>query len=155
TGMRFDLNSMLTVKNGLTLNSIATLGRADSSMFTYLDVGDGSAVGQTLTGTGTISLAGYSYIANNASGTLANGTLTIGSGITIRGGAGAIYNNYDTGTIVNNGTIWADRVGLFGNPLSVGGGGQLVNQGTLKATAGGILFAQGMTSSIGLASVSG
>jgi hypothetical protein len=95
-----------TVVNGLTLSGVTVrLGNAAGSTFGELDF-SGT---QTLGGTGTV------LFGKNGSNTLSDtgfgDTLTIGSGITLRGSSGTLDAFYSTNTIVNQGTIAADDSG--------------------------------------------
>src|SRR5262249_17768850 len=99
----------VTILAGLTLNGTVT-------------VGGGSGVGarrfagtQTLGGTGTVVLNSNNDSRNALAVTNANTTLTIGSGITVRGGYGTVgyqstwsQNNV---AVINQGTISADVSG--------------------------------------------
>jgi hypothetical protein len=75
----------------------------------------------------------------------AGATLTIGPGITIRGGIGRISNYYDSATILNQGTIVADHdgSGIFLGDLSSPAKGTFVNEGSLIAKDGGALSLYG------------
>ena len=104
------------VQNGLTLSNGATVYLGDASGTTYGQLyfeGD-----QSLGGTGTV------VFGNSGNNDLydPSGTLTIGSGITIRGNNGYLYGS----TIVNEGTISADDsgglVGGFGYDQGYNGG---------------------------------
>ena len=94
-----------------------------------------SGVPGTLAGTGTVVLGGYgsnNTLVNNSNQSGAAGTLTIGSGITVRGKNGQIVNQFANGTILNQGTISADVSGgivVLGSSTN----GSLINQGTLSA----------------------
>src|SRR5205823_2980000 len=68
TGIPNLISATLRIYNGLTLNTTATVGRADESAGGWIVFGDGSAAGQTLGGTGTVLLAGSAVIGNNAGG---------------------------------------------------------------------------------------
>ncbi len=132
-------NSSVTVQDGLTLNGTATLGAASSNLYGYLNF-MGS---QTLSGSGTV------VFGQDSPNTLlvgqADTTLTIGSGITVRGQSGAVGYNPSLGlgtsnaAVVNQGTIQADVAG--GTITVYGAGGQ--NTGTLTALNGGTISLQG------------
>ena len=100
-GIMVDIVNLYIV-NGLTLNG-ATV---------YLGNAAGSTAGQmlfdntgTLGGTGTVLLG-----KNGGNGIYTGSTLTIGSGITVRGSSGTLGGEW-SGSIVNQGTIAADDSG--------------------------------------------
>jgi hypothetical protein len=151
------------VVNGLTLNSTATLGY-DSVIFF-----DGGS--QTLGGSGTVvfSDSAYEGLIANAN----NMTLTIGPGITVQGGNnsgpstsyGAVIGyssgGYFTGwfggintSVINQGTIDPNVSGMsiIVNP---NGSGSFINQGTIGATNGAALYANGATSVNGTGVIAG
>ena len=136
--------SSLSLVNGLALNSTMTLGKVDGSTYGQVYFGDSGVASGALTGTGSVVMGGYGnnntlYNYSNQLG--AAGTLTIGSGITIRGKYGRIINNFATGTIVNQGTISAD---VSGGTINVGSStGTFANQGTLSALNGATLAVAG------------
>ena len=133
------------VLNGLTLNTTVTLGYGS---FIYFDTAS-----QTLGGTGTVV-----FTADGTQGLIANAdntTLTIGAGITIRGGStfpynfagsvigylkktgpdnSAIYGGRNT-SVINNGTINADTAGTY--IVIQPNSGTFTNAGTIEATNGG------------------
>ena len=119
----------------------------------------GSSTGAgSLTGNGTVlfGASGNNGLYNGSNFTGVGGALTIGSGITIHGQSGQLYNNYANGSIVNQGTINADTAGgtiSFGNSV-----GTMVNQGTLtflnraaQPTSGTTTVAGGATLGLGVA----
>ena len=108
-------NNSVVVKNGLTLNGTATLGGGGNNNYGFLNF-SGS---QTLGGSGSVVFTGSGPY--NSVG-LSAGTLTIGSGITIRGQSG--YVGYSPV--------------IGGNPANI----SVVNQGTLQWTAGTSISAQ-------------
>ncbi|HET6878560.1 MAG TPA: Ig-like domain-containing protein [Pirellulales bacterium] len=120
--------SSVTVLDGLTLNAVIHLGTASLP-------GTLSFSGaQELAGNGAIVLGSDDYNQVNSSG----GTLTIDGGITIRGQAGTV-----TGNVINEGTIAADTPGdSFGIEI-VGTAPGIINQGTIRATNGSILYVAG------------
>ena len=132
-------NTSVTVKDGLTLNGTLTLGAVSSNVYGYLNfVGS-----QTMGGTGTV-VFGQSTINNELVVSTAGTTLTIGSGITVRGQNG--YVGYVPGfggsanvTVVNLGTIQAD---VSGGTITVNGTGDQ-NIGSLAAINGATLSIQG------------
>lgn len=129
------VNSNVTVVNGLTLNGTATLGSGAELIF---------AGTQTLGGNGTVIFQDFSNngLVSNTTGM----TLTIGAGITIRGGSSSTGANigfqdyffgsggHDT-SLVLQGTIVADLPGR-GIHLSPHGTGTLTNTGTITVNGG-------------------
>ncbi len=96
-----------TITDGLTLDGATVdLGNAAGSTYGQLDF-DGT---QTLGGTGTVLLGkdGSNGVYENA---YPSGTLTLGSGITVRGSSGTIGGYYSGNAVVNQGTISADDSG--------------------------------------------
>ena len=142
--------SALSLFNGLVLNGTVSLGKADGSTYGGLYFGGTGVASGSLTGTGTVVLGGYgsnNTIYNYSNQIGANGTLTIGNGITIRGKNGRVINQNNTGKIVNQGTIAAD---VSGGTINVGSTtGTVVNQGTLSAINGGTLTLGGAWSGSG------
>jgi len=142
--------------NGLVLNNTLTIGAPDGS--TYSSVGFGGAGNNrpsgSLTGTGTVVFGAYPYLDYNRLNNYcdlggAAGTLTIGPGITIRGGTGELYNYADNATIVNQGTVLSDHSGsaiIIGN-LKSPGIGTFRNEGSLIASNGGLVEILGRWSS--------
>lgn len=131
-----------TVLNGLVLNGTATLGT-----YAHLDF-NGS---QSLSGTGTVVFNGAAALRQTASA----GTLTIGSGITIRGGAGSGYSgtigfasiwggNSDV-SVINEGTINADT---SGKSITISGA-TWTNTGSLRTAAGTAIRLEGTGTSTG------
>jgi hypothetical protein len=136
------------VVNGLTLNGTATLGAAnnfsgDTLFFNTTETLGGTGTVRFATGGGTNELFIY----------YTGVTLTIGAGITIRGGNGTV--GYDGlsgyGAVVNNGTINADVAGA-GISFTTA---SFTNAGTLEATNGGRLSVTGLTGNLGTATLSG
>ena len=127
----------LEVEGRLTLDGTLTLG--SGSYYGYLYFNGGS---QTLGGNGTVDLAGSSY--DDSLGVY-NGTLTIGSGITVEGQDGYVGYSPAVGgtpasiTVVNQGTIQA---GVSGGTIYVYGTNDQ-NSGTLEAANGGSLVVEG------------
>jgi hypothetical protein len=110
----------MDVKDGLTLNNATIrLGNVTGSTSGRV-LFDNT---ETLGGTGTVLLGNNSSNYVYAAGT-GNATLTIGSGITVRGAAGRLTDYY-TGTIINQGAIQADGSvgsGDFGYDTGFSGG---------------------------------
>jgi hypothetical protein len=128
----------LTVTNGLTLNGTALLGNPTNSNYGEI----GFAGTQSLGGNGTVIFGNNGNYDYNALRVLnGNTTLTIGSGITVRGQNGAIGDATDYGDavanvgVVNQGTIQADVSGgtitINAEPFSNAGVAQAINGGTL------------------------
>ena len=141
--------AQLDVFNGLTLNGTMSVGKTDGSTYAQVYFGASGVASGAMAGTGTIVLGGYGnnntvYNYSDLGG--ADGTLTLGSGITIRGKSGQIINRTSAGTIVNQGTISAD---VAGGTINLGGAGTVVNQGTLSALNGATLNLNGAWSSTG------
>jgi hypothetical protein len=113
----------LHAANGLTLNGTATLdGNPNPTQFDF----DGE---QTLNGTGTIL-----FTDSNSGTTLVQptaGPLTIGPGVTIRGGGGTVGNPSEPLTIL--GTVSAET----GGGTILLSASTLKSSGTLKASSGG------------------
>jgi hypothetical protein len=138
---------------GLVLNSTLTIGKPDGS--TYCNVSFGGLNNRpsgSLTGTGSVVFGAYQFVDSNRLGNYCNlggaaGTLTIGPGITIGGGTGQLYNYSDNATIVNQGTVLADRSGsamVIGNRTGIG---TFRNEGSLIASNGGLVELLGRWSS--------
>jgi hypothetical protein len=126
-------NSLARVTNGMTLNGTISVNSNSRLNFE----GD-----QTLSGSGSIVLgsAGSNIIGIDGG----NKTLTVASGVTIRGENGSIglgqLVNGSGNTLVNNGTIAADVAGGTITLLGLGGG--ITNNGTISASNGGTLALQ-------------
>jgi fibronectin-binding autotransporter adhesin len=89
----------------------------------------------TLSGAGTLTLAGGQIGTDGNGRTLTNDTTIQGSGVIGSSAAGLSAGL----SLVNNGTIDANLSGA-GNSLTIGGnGGSITNTGTFEATNGGIL----------------
>ncbi len=87
----------------------------------------------TLSGPGVVNMSGDGQIGTNGNGyTLTNGSTIQGSGV-IGSNIGALYQNLN---LNNTGTINAN---ITGQTLWIAGTGQVTNNGTFKATAGGTL----------------
>ena len=141
-GMMLEFQNSLTVTGsgalkstgGLILNGTAYLGSPDDSLFGSLDfVGT-----QTLQGAGTIVFGGNTGNAiNNSANNGDTGTLTIGSGITIRGNQGSVGNS-DL-PLVNQGIIAPD---VNSGALTLRSS-NLSNTGTIEAKNGSKLTSLG------------
>src|SRR5262249_23075032 len=128
-----------TVSNGLSLNSTLNLGNdAGNTNSTLTFSGT-----QMLTGTGTVVFGGS--INSNSIKVSSGASLTIGPGITLRGKQGTI-----NGTFINQGTISADTSG--GN-ISLTGGVNWSNTGTMQAVNSGTLNLGGSFQTTGLGSI--
>ncbi|MCY2990994.1 MAG: malectin domain-containing carbohydrate-binding protein [Planctomycetota bacterium] len=139
-------SSHVTVVDGLALNGTATLGD-----FAWL----GFSGTQALTGVGTVA---FNSSWRNALWLTQSGTtLTIGSEITLRGGANygsgisEIGGGWSNTTIINQGTIAGDAAG---RRLQVNPEGTFINAGRLQASGGGSLWVGGLSGNLGTASVS-
>ena len=133
----------LTVTNGLTLNGTALVGSATNRQAGYVYF----AGSQSLGGNGTVIFGNHGNAYDGCMNTLAlvdgGTTLTIGPGITIQGGLGAIGYDSCVGpgnvSVINQGTISADVPGgtiyLNAQPFN--------NQGVIGATNGGTLLVAG------------
>jgi len=136
--------SLLNVLGGLTLNDTMSIGDVAGTTYGRVYFGNSSSAAGTLAGTGTVVIGGYgstNTIYNNSNQAGAAGTLTIGSGIKIRGASGQVLNQFATGTILNQGTISAD---VGGGIIVLGSiNGSVTNQGTLSALNGGQLNING------------
>ena len=116
------------VVNGLTLNG-ATINLGNNSVLA--PQGD-----QTIGGTGAIV---FTDSAGSNRLNVEGGNLILGSGITVRGGAGFIGQQAFVGgaaTLTNQGVISAD---VAGTAINVGVNGLVTNQGTMRAQNGGTL----------------
>ncbi len=112
-------SSTVHIVGGLTLANSATiyLGNAAGSTSSVLDFD----TTETLGGTGTVLIgaSGANSVFSNTSDDAENLTLTIGSGITVRGSNGSISfirppaDNSNSATIINQGTISADGSGAM------------------------------------------
>ncbi|RKZ83649.1 MAG: hypothetical protein DRR19_18800, partial [Candidatus Parabeggiatoa sp. nov. 1] len=118
-------HSQVTIKNGLTLNSTATLGLENSGYYGILNF-EGT---QTLDGTGTVVFANHSG-SNGLRVMQAETTLTIASDITIRGATGLIGYR---GNFINHGRILAD---VERGTITLNGNGWRNDGGTIKASEG-------------------
>ncbi len=129
----------VNVIGGMILNGTIELGGADGSTYGTLRFG----ATETLSGTGRVLFGGSSI--NTV--TVANGqTLSIGAGITIDGQNGSVGLNAFNGgggSLVNQGTIAADDAGQPAGSTPPGTlvilGSGLINSGTLAASNGATL----------------
>ena len=130
--MGVELGQNVTVTAGLTLNSVMTIA---SGRVHFMG-------NQTLSGTGEVVNSGNFNIGLGTLDALGS-TLTIGPGLTLHGRGGSIQP--DSGTIINQGTIFSD---VTGGTIYVGrSGSSFTNIGTLAVTNGATLTIQGDTSS--------
>ena len=113
-----------TILGGLTLNNATiAIGNASGSNAGRVIFGGT----ETLDGTGTVLFGND----GNVNDLEANGTLTIGSGITVRGTGGLI----DGEAIINTGVVAADASGGGGGgTLTIDPSISFTNQGTMRAT---------------------
>jgi hypothetical protein len=130
--------AILTIANGLTLqNASMTVDAANVSMYVYFP------------GTQTLGGAGEVVFTNGASGACAfiaqgPGTLTIGTNITIHGGNNVSLTQQGGASIVNQGTLVADKPGGYLSFRDASSNGLCVNQGTLKVLNGSVLETYGV-----------
>ncbi|HYF36743.1 MAG TPA: hypothetical protein VD994_15720, partial [Prosthecobacter sp.] len=145
----------LTVKNGLVLNATLKLHQDAISYVTPATV---TFVGtQNLSGSGQVLFEGMASWASALLYAQGGGTqaaaavLTIGPGITIRGGYGTLKGFYSYDSILNQGTINADTSGrtitLAGASFSNHGRLQTLNGATLNCEPVMIVNGQGLLSS--------
>jgi hypothetical protein len=132
------ISGSVRVKNGLVLDGTAFIG-GDNYRAGYMDF-EGT---QSLLGTGTV-IFGSDYYCSRIGAGSSEITLTIGAGITIRGGNGSVgytscAGGYSDVAVVNLGRISADiperKIHVGGIPLA--------NRGTLEAMGGGALLLEG------------
>ncbi len=125
---------------GLTLDGSANLGSADglsAAELFFQQSGTTAPAIETLSGSGTVTLGGSTgneMLADGNNGA-APVTLTIGSGITVQGGSGALGGYYGNDSLVNDGAISANSAG---GTLTVSEN-TLSNQGSLSSQNGGTL----------------
>jgi RHS repeat-associated protein len=153
-------SARLTVANGLVLNGTATIGNGGAIYF------NGT---QTLSGTGTVLYNGATGGGTAAEqGLIANSdnmTLTIGAGITIRGGSfspiggnsavigsSANFVGGSNASVVNLGKISADATG---KSITIKPTGTFKNSGIMEAKDGGALGVYGLTGNLGIAALIG
>ena len=137
-----EIDAQIRIAGGLTLNGTIRMSQG----YTRLVFEDS----QTLSGSGTVSFEG-TYATRILKAYSSPITLTIGSGITLRGGAATIGHEGGDMSIVNLGTIIADAPGQ--SILIDGLNGTFINQGTLDAH-GGIIDIDRQTGNLGTALVS-
>ena len=133
-------NALVYIENDLILDGTLTLGSGGNYGVLYFV----SQANQTLGGSGTVIFSGTN--SDNTLGTY-NGSLTIGSGITVQGQSGFVGNSPVLGggtggiTVTNQGTIQANVSGgtIYVEDVST------PNTGTLQATDGGTLSLQSST----------
>lgn len=132
------LGAGLSVVNGLVLNGVMAIG-SGAGFGRVFFTGN-----QSLTGNGQVVLDGDLYtgihlgwgVAGMVPGSGAGSTLRIGPGMTLRGPGGNVDPN--GGTIINQGTITGDVPGA-GFRIGNSAQGDFINQGVLRAVAGGRL----------------
>jgi len=157
----------LSVRNNLVLNGRMNIGSADGSSSAFLFMGDESPVASTISGNAEIVFGANAgnTIVNLSSGTGNAGRLTIGQNVVIRGSLGTVENGSDSLSILNHGTIAADEPGssifVGGNlssvtngptgvlralrgTLTVSVGSPMINNGLIKAGAGGVVTIAGL-----------
>ncbi|MCB0029632.1 MAG: hypothetical protein KDE28_17080, partial [Anaerolineales bacterium] len=122
-------SAFLRIANGIVLNGTIRMTGVNSAL--HLPVGP-----QTISGTGTVFFEGTTccrYVVGNLTD-----PLTIGPGITLRGGAARIGNKTGLGStaaVVNQGLILAE---VPGQTIFVSPTGSFTNQGTLQVDSGTI-----------------
>src|SRR5205085_389831 len=106
-------NANVNVANGLVLNNVMSLGKADGSTYGRTYFGSNSTSAGGLSGTGSILFGATTnnILFNDSNLAGAAGTFTIGSGILVHGKSGQVLNSSGNGTIINQGTIAADVSG--------------------------------------------
>jgi hypothetical protein len=127
--------AQMTMTNGLVLNGTLRVGNPTNQWYAVVVV-QGS---QTLSGNATVVFGNHSSY-NALLLTLANTTLTLGSGVTVRGHTGVIGYNSGWGgpanvNVINQGTILAETTG---GTIRVAGQ-SFVNAGVAEARNGGTL----------------
>lgn len=136
------------VTGGLTLNGALNLGKSDGSTYGRLYF-YGS---QSLSGAGAVTFGGsasnglYSYSTGGAAA-----TLTVGAGVSVGGGSGAVtgYSASYGDTVVLNGPVSVPT----GRTLTLGGVGW-TNNGTVTAAAGATVNLAGSFTTAGLGNFS-
>src|SRR5262249_50089541 len=123
-------NQAVTVRDGLTLNGTVTLGGGDGSYGVLKFLGS-----QALSGSGTVAFASASA-ANAVWLPTATTTLTVGPGITVQGQAGRLGHTAAFDYFFRD---FDFNVHLYSAPASVA----VVNQGSVRASGGGILVLDG------------
>ena len=120
----------VTVTGGLTVNAALPLGDpSNAARFASITFGGGN---QTLGGTGSLVFGASS---SNQIADANNGvTLTIGSGLTVRGQSGELHLPGSTATLSNSGTIQSD---VSGGTVTIDPAGTFTNNGTVAALSGG------------------
>jgi hypothetical protein len=133
----------------LVLNSTINVGSEDGTVAGSVNFGSNHKPSGSLSGNGAVHFGsfpgfGYNELRNFSDLGGDAGTLSIGPGITIDGGWAQICNVFDSGTIVNRGTILADHDGsviVFGSFSAPKG--TLVNDGSMIVKDGGVLYLYG------------
>jgi hypothetical protein len=115
---------------GLTLDGTLALGNAAGTTYGQFFF-DGT---QTLSGTGTVTFGNSVYNKLGALGGTNPATLTIGAGITVKGGTGWVGGVNATDSLINRGTIMVPA----GHAVAIVGN-QWVNAGTIDAASGSFL----------------
>ena len=136
----------LTVLDGLTLNGTMLVGNPTNSNYGYVNF-NGT---QTLGGSGTVVFGNSAPTTTRCGLTTGGTTLTLGSGITVRGQNGWIGYDPNFGgpqnvSVINQGIISSDS----GGTITVNAQ-PLVNSGTVSMSNGGSLNLNYLTSVVGL-----
>src|ERR1035441_6449183 len=141
----------LTVLDGLVLNGTALVGNPTNQNWGGINF----AGSQTLSGNGMVVFGNQYYYYNGLWLSSGFSTLTIGSGITVRGqngriGYGSWWGGAQNVSVINQGTISCD---VGGGTITINAQ-PLVNNGSVAMSNGGSLNLNYLTSVVGL-SVSG
>jgi MYXO-CTERM domain-containing protein len=122
--------SYVDIQNGISIaDHNLDLGYNGNPSIAYFD-----GPSQSLTNL-NITPAGTAYIFASGANSSGPQTLTLGSGVTVHGGA-QFYDYFPGDTLVNNGTIDADS-GTYATTIGVE---NFINNGVAEATNGGILY---------------
>ena len=138
-GNAYGGGATLTVTNGMVLNGTMLVGNPTNATYGTINF----AGTQSLTGNGSVIFGNYSSLPGNSLRLVNTGTtLTIGSGITIRGDTGYVGYNFYVGppanvSVINQGTISAD---VSGGTITINAQ-PIVNQGVLKSPVGSLVLA--------------
>lgn len=133
-------NAEMTIRGGLTVSADVTVnnritmgtlgGDYESGSLTFRD-----GAFQSLAGIGEIIMLYGGVFSGSAIRAREGVTLTIGSGIVVRGGKGLI-ESLSGGTIINEGVISADLPGRAVRVAPSSFGGVFINRGTIAAPEG-------------------
>jgi hypothetical protein len=138
TNFSIPASATLYVEQGLNLNGFnVTLNSTSASSATiYFEALSGETTGPSVTGTGSILLAGTAPANNIFYAYDYLHPTTIGSGVSVEG-LGNIYVGYAApGGLINSGTIFASA---SGGTLTISGAGALTNKGIINIASGATL----------------